>query len=298
MKRVLVAGSTGYLGKYVTREFKEQGYWVRALARNPKKLQETGPHLEPAVKEKIDEVFVGEATRPETLKGLCTGVDVVFSSLGLTRQKDDVSFMEVDYQANKNILELALASGVERFIFVSVLNGASLREIPVLDARERFVDELKASRLDHTIIRPTGFFSDMTEFLQMAMSGRTYLIGDGRKKINPIHGADLARVCVDAVKSGEKEVEAGGPVVYSYRVMAELAFKTLHKEPRITCLPALPVNLAVRLTRPFISERRYTVAKFFTTVFQIDYTAPQHGTHTLEDFYEEIAPRLSEEGHR
>ena len=34
MKNVLVAGATGYLGKYVLQEFKKQEYWVRTLARN------------------------------------------------------------------------------------------------------------------------------------------------------------------------------------------------------------------------------------------------------------------------
>ena len=39
MKRVLVAGATGYLGRYVVKEFKKQGYWVRALARSADKLE-------------------------------------------------------------------------------------------------------------------------------------------------------------------------------------------------------------------------------------------------------------------
>ena len=38
MKRILVAGATGYLGGFVAREFKSQGHFVRALARSPEKL--------------------------------------------------------------------------------------------------------------------------------------------------------------------------------------------------------------------------------------------------------------------
>ena len=57
----------------------------------------------------------------------------------------------------------------------------------------------RKSGLDYAVIRPTGYFSDMSENLKMAKSGRVYLIGDGYHKINPIHGADLAKVCVDAV---------------------------------------------------------------------------------------------------
>ena len=66
MRKVLVAGSTGYLGKFVVREFKERGYWVRALTRNSEKLEQTGPFLEPSVLGKIDDIFIGEVTKPAT----------------------------------------------------------------------------------------------------------------------------------------------------------------------------------------------------------------------------------------
>jgi nucleoside-diphosphate-sugar epimerase len=32
MKKVLVVGATGYLGQYIIKEFRKQGYWVRALS--------------------------------------------------------------------------------------------------------------------------------------------------------------------------------------------------------------------------------------------------------------------------
>lgn len=34
MKRILVAGATGYLGGFLVQELKKQGYWVRVLVRN------------------------------------------------------------------------------------------------------------------------------------------------------------------------------------------------------------------------------------------------------------------------
>lgn len=72
MQKILVAGSTGYLGKYVVQQFKERGYWVRALVRNQSitKLDKAGPFLEPSVRDHIDDVFVGEVTRPESPRGL------------------------------------------------------------------------------------------------------------------------------------------------------------------------------------------------------------------------------------
>jgi nucleoside-diphosphate-sugar epimerase len=55
MAKALVAGSTGCLGLFVVQEFKKQGYWVRALAQNPERLAETGPYLEPAIRDCVDE---------------------------------------------------------------------------------------------------------------------------------------------------------------------------------------------------------------------------------------------------
>ena len=292
MQKVLVAGATGYLGKFVTRELKERGYWVRVLARNPTKLGQTGPFLEPAVKDLVDDIFVGEATRPETLTGLCDDIDIVFSSIGITRQRDKLSFRDVDYQGNKNILDLALKASAKQFIFVSVFQADLLRHIPMVGMREEFVDELRQSGLNYTIIRPTGYFSDMTGFLNMAVSGRVYLIGNGSKKINPIHGADLAKICVDAIDTGQPEISIGGPETCTHAEIAELAFSMLGKKSRITRIPAGPVNAVVKMIRPF-SAHYYALATFFATAVQMDFAAPRTGTYTLAQYYREVLPLLA-----
>lgn len=78
MKRVLVAGATGYLGGFVARECKARGYVVRALARSPEKLD--------YFRDELDDVVRAEVTRPETLEHVCDGIEIVFSSIGITRQ--------------------------------------------------------------------------------------------------------------------------------------------------------------------------------------------------------------------
>ena len=87
MEKVLVAGATGYLGRYLVKELKKQNYWVRALARNANKFDDLSEH--------IDEVFEAEVTKPENLSGICDSIDVVISSIGITRQKDGLTYMDV-----------------------------------------------------------------------------------------------------------------------------------------------------------------------------------------------------------
>ncbi len=177
MKKILVAGATGYLGRNVVKALKNRGYWVRALGRSADKLE--------PIKEFADELFIGEVTDPASLDGLCDGIDVVFSSVGITRQKDGLTYRDVDYQGNRNLLAVAEGSGVSKFVYVHLLNAEKLEHIALVQAKQAFVDELKRSSLDHKVICPTGFFSDMEEFLSMARSGRVYLFGDGSNRINP-----------------------------------------------------------------------------------------------------------------
>lgn len=287
MKRVLIAGATGYLGRFATKAFKEQGYHVRILVRNSARLDKPGPFLEPAIRSYADEIFTGEATKPETLDHLCDGIDSVFSSLGLTRQKDGLTFRDVDYGANANILRRALDAGVRKFIYVSVFNASQFEHLAIIKAHEDFVRELRASPLHSTIIRPTGYFSDMSEFLRMARSGWVFLVGNGNNRLNPIHGADLAEVCVDAVESSESEIPVGGPDIFSQNEIAAIAFSVLDRRQRLIHIPSSIARLAVGLIRPF-SRQTADLADFFLTAGTADGIAHAHGTRTLRAYFEEI----------
>ena len=82
-----------------------------------------------------------------------------------------------------------------------------MRHLKIMEAKEKFVDELKQSGLSYTIIRPNGFFSDMKDFLDMAKGGRVYLFGHGDFKLNPIHGADSAKAIVESIYDDIKELK-------------------------------------------------------------------------------------------
>lgn len=288
MKKVLVAGATGYLGRFVAQEFKKQGYWVRALARNPDKLKEEGRCFEPSLDNVVDEVFTGEVTKPETLRGLCDDIDIVFSSIGITRQKDHVTFNDVDYQGNRNLLDLAKSASVDQFIFVSVFQAALFKHTEIVKAREKFADELAKSGLAYAIIRPTGYFSDMTEMLKMAQAGRIYLFGAGQNRMNPIHGADLAKVCVDAVEKNEHEIPVGGPKVYTYEEIARMAFAILNKRSKITRIPIKIVSLLLKIIFLF-NKHTYSLLTFMTTSMKMDLVAPATGNHELEHYFQQYA---------
>jgi uncharacterized protein YbjT (DUF2867 family) len=225
MIKILIAGATGYLGSYVAEECARQGYYLKVLVRNFEKFKKSGIQA--------NEIITAEITDKKTLAGCCKDTDIVFSSVGITRQKDGLTYMDVDYQANLNLLEEAKLNGVKKYVYVSVFNGENLRRLKICEAKEKFVDALKTSGIDYCVIRPTGYFSDMKEFFTMAEKGRVYLFGKGNHKMNPIDGEDLAKVCVDAMFSGKPEINAGGPKVLSHEQIAETAFLLQEKRKEL-----------------------------------------------------------------
>ena len=277
MNKILLAGSTGYLGSYIAKELQKQAYFCRAIARNPEKLKQKDIEA--------NEVIKAELTKPDSIKESCKDIDVVISTVGITRQKDGLTYMDVDYQANVNLLEEAKKSGVKKFIFVSVLNGEKLRNLKICDAKEMFVEQLKKSGVAYCIVRPNGFFSDMSEFFNMAKRGRVYLFGNGELRANPIHGEDLATVCVDAINRSDKEVEVGGPETLTQNEIASIAFDILGNKPKTTHIPDWVRVATLKVVRLFCGSKVYGPVEFFLTVMAMDMLAPEYGKHTLKEYF-------------
>lgn len=279
MKKLLLAGASGYLGGYIAQELLSSGYDFKALARNKNKLIGKGAPTE--------NIVVGEVTRPATLTGLMQGIDVVISTIGITRQKDGLTYMDVDYQANMNLLNEAKAAGVRKFVYISTINGDKMKHLKIMEAKEKFVEVLKSSGMDYSIIRPNGFFSDMRDFLDMAKGGRVYLFGDGEYKLNPIHGQDLAAVVLDAVEDNEREVIVGGPDILTQNEIGRMALKAVGKPPKISHLPDWVRRGLIRIMRTFASSKSYGPVEFFLTMMAQDNIGPRHGVRRLETFFKD-----------
>ncbi|MCP4503404.1 MAG: SDR family oxidoreductase [Deltaproteobacteria bacterium] len=287
-KRILVAGATGYLGKHVVQAFKARGCWVRVLTRNSDRLFEPGPFTAPALtSDDVDEVFVGEITKPETLSGLLDDIDIVFSCVGISRQRDGLSFDDVDYRCNQTLIDLAVAAGVERFVYVSMQGAENLGQLAITQAHEKVVDALRNSTLVHRIIRPCGYFSDMGAIYEMARKGRVYLVGQGENYVNPIHGRDLAEVCVQTAEGDVVEVVAGGPDTMTQRQAAELAFEVAGRPAKTTVIPLWAARFLVRLLR-LLSKQYGDLVDFIVTAGEFDSVGPKRGTRTLRSYFEAL----------
>ena len=285
MGKILLVGATGYLGGYILKELLEKGFDTRIVVRNEKKIPGN-------FRSKSNlEIIKGELTNPSSVLGSCKDIDTVISTVGITKQKDGLTYMDVDYRANLNVLNEAVQQGVRRFIYISVLNGEKLKDLAICQAKEKFVAVLKCSKLSYCVVRPNGFFSDMSEFYEMAKNGRMYLFGKGTLKSNPIHGIDLAKECVNQIETTETELNIGGPETLTQNEIAEIAFSVTGNKSKIVYIPNWIRKIVLRLAKIFLSKSKYGPIEFFMNVMAIEMVAPEYGKHTLKKYFEELEKR-------
>ncbi len=281
MAKVLVAGASGGVGKAVIQEFKQSHHQIRALVRHPAKLDNTN----------VNDVFLADARNPGKLKGACDGIDVVISALGgslqLGRTEGKATYWDVDYQANKNLLEEAKQAGVRKFIYVSVFKAQEVKGSAYFAAHAAFEDELKRSGLDYAIVRPTGIYYIFDEFVKLARKGIIPLFGDGSAQTNPIDEHDVARVCVAAMDAAQTEYDIGGPEVFSRREISELCFQVLGKKPRFIKYPIGLIRVLIKPLKLF-DQRLFDLLDFAILVNHTDFVAPRVGTEKLENYLKRL----------
>ena len=124
--------------------------------------------------------------------------------------------------------------------------------------------------------------------MEQARKGAIRLPSDGTARVNPVHEADVAAACADALEGGEQEVDVGGPDTLTWREIAELAFEAVGGEPKIRTTPDWRVAMGLSLRR-FTGRHNSDWARFVVARARPDLIAPATGTRTLADYFRALA---------
>ena len=191
-----VTGATGFVGQALIDQGLAMGREIRALARR-EQLFRMG----------VDWVS-GDLGNKDALRRLVRGSEAVIHVAGVVNAPDPAGFEAGNVAGTLNVIEAALAEGVQRLVYVSSL---SARE-PGLSAygasKARAEKLVMASGLDWTIVRPPGIYGprdvDYFEMFRMARWGLLPVPPkEGRSSL--IHVDDLARLLL-ALRAGGEDV--------------------------------------------------------------------------------------------
>jgi uncharacterized protein YbjT (DUF2867 family) len=282
MKKVILFGASGNLGRAIAKEIVNMGYDLTIVVRNEEKARSLS-HI-------IEKYVIADVCDPGTLSNICDNQEIVISSLGKSVSATDRSrpgFRQVDLIGNLNILRESKKSGAQKFIYISAFQAEKYLHLEYFRAHHEFSEHLKKSGIDYSIIKPPAIFSAFKEIMEMAKKGRLINIGPGDKKTNPIYEGDLAVICVSSINEKNSTIEAGGKVIYTRKQLNQIVQDQVGKNKKIWACPLWVFNLSLPVIRIF-DTNLYDKLAFFIVVMKHDTIAPQIGERTFEEYIRQI----------
>ncbi|HHU21705.1 MAG TPA: NAD-dependent epimerase/dehydratase family protein [Acholeplasma sp.] len=250
--KYFVTGATGFIGNNIVRELlKERESEVIALARNKNDVSLQGLDITIIQGDVCDVALMDKILEEEMIVVHVAGIVALDN-------KDYDRVMKVNYEATKDLVDLAIKNKVKKFVYVSSVEAIykkkhSISKEPVEFYPEkiklaygkskalssRYVyDKIKNEELNGIILYPSAVFgprdykdtNNITAIFKKAIDGK--LLGIVKGSYNFIYIDDLSKLVVKACKENCGTYLATGEEVSIERLMTAI-FKVLgKKKPR------------------------------------------------------------------
>lgn len=228
----LVTGATGGLGRRIVRLLRERDQSVRAFVRLTSRYGE--------LEHRGASIFIGDLREERDIHKACQGVRYVISAHGSGSDPQ-----KLDYRANIDLIDQAKAAGAEHFVFISVLGAdRGYEDAPTFKAKREVERYLQNSGLRYTILRPSGFASNLLPLAErFRQSGIYLLLGDPSSRTSIISTDDLARMAVESVTQEQaynQAIAVGGPEILLRSEIPKIFGRVFSREP-IVINPPMPL---------------------------------------------------------
>lgn len=217
--KILVTGSTGFIGSYFIPMLLHQGHTVKLLVRNEEKARKLFGNT--------CDYHIGDITDRSSLKGCCDGIDIVFhlvakSGNDLPTKENFEIFRKINVEGTENII--AECTNVKKFIYVSSTAAMGLvKENPISEKSKcnpelpYQVSKYEAKNLIRKkckdnfpgiIVRPSKVYGvNETNYTYLTLAklvkkGFFLKIGNGHNYTSNIYVHDFARFLVCLVDNG------------------------------------------------------------------------------------------------
>lgn len=239
----LVTGATGGLGRRIVRLLREREQAVRGFVKLTSRYGE--------LEQRGAQAFIGDLLQHRDIEKACQGVQYVISAHGSSGENGG-NAESLDYRANIDLIDYAKANGVQHFVLISVLGAdRGYEDAPVFKAKWAVEQYLRDSGLNYTILRPSGFASNLLPLAEsFRQTGVYLLIGDPKARTSIVSTDNLAQIAVQSVSTPEamnQTFAVGGPEVLQRDEIPQIFGRIFGKEPIVLNPPLLLLD-TVRTT--------------------------------------------------
>ncbi len=238
-KLVTIYGGSGFVGRYVARNFAQAGWRVRVAVRRPNEAIFVRPYgvvgqVEPVLCNIRDDDSVALAMQD---------ADAVVNCVGILNEAGKNSFDAVQAEGAGRVARIAAQQGIERMVHLSAIGADATSDSDY--SRSKALGETAV--LEHmpnaVILRPSVIFGAEDNFFNrfagMARMGPFLPIVGGETRFQPVFVDDVAKAAVKAVTDevAAGVYELGGPEVRTMRQMMAQMLDVISRRRVVLNLP-------------------------------------------------------------
>ena len=222
MKKILILGGTGFVGRHLCEKLAEGDYRTTVLTRrraNAKHLQ-----MLPMV-----DVIEGSAYDAAALTPLLAEHDAVVNLVAILHGSD-AAFDKAHVQLPRTLVQACLAAGQRRIVHVSSLGADANAPSMYQRSKARGEAVLFGSGLDVSVMRPSVIFGAEDKFLNTFASLQKMFpfipLAGSTAKFQPVWVEDVASAlvkCIEGISTIGKTFEACGPEIFTLKQLVQLA---------------------------------------------------------------------------
>jgi len=230
---VVVFGATGFIGRCIVQRLVGRGFRVRAAVRRPEQalfLKSMGVvgQVSLVPTDVCSEANVMAATE---------GASRVVNAVGILTERGRQNFSNIHVLGAQQITRAAKAANVEHLVHISAI-GADVNS-PSVYSRSKAEGENATKEFPGrvTLLRPSLVFGPQdkffSRFVAMSRVSPVLAIVNGQVKFEPVYVGDVAEAVARVIsngRAGREIIELGGPGLYTFRELVELALRQVGRE--------------------------------------------------------------------
>jgi uncharacterized protein YbjT (DUF2867 family) len=223
MKKILVLGGTGFVGRHVCEKLVRLNINVTVPTRRRSNAQSI--QMLPML-----DVLEANIHDPATLAKLVAGHDAVVNLIAILHG-NEAAFERAHVEFPKKLAAACQQMGVKRLVHVSAL-GAAL-DAPSMYQRSKARGEaiLRSSGLDVTVLRPSVIFGADDKFLNLFAKLQAVFpimpLAGAATRFQPVWVEDVAQAVVNSLSlqanTANQTIEACGPDILTLKELVQLS---------------------------------------------------------------------------
>ena len=264
-KNILVFGSTGFIGRSLTKRLLQNGDKLICPVRNANRVKRN------ILSGDIGQIEIIEFDihNLDEIESLILNSDLVINLIGILYEKNNLSFELVHYLLPKKIANYCELYK-KPFLHVSGLGSTFQTKSNYLISKKMGEEFIENNNTNHIIVRPSTVYGEEDNFFNLFGKMAKILpflplIKNGMTKFQPIYVNDLSLLILNLLNKFEKyknsNIAAVGSEIFTFKEILSHIFLSLKKKERFFYIPSflaiIQGKVLEKLPKPLFTYDQY-----------------------------------------